>query len=169
MTAEELYELVIEVFGARGEKTNTSALCVLQKHADVLIGAIQNTPLQFKKEPTEHNDLRDARENIDSSRGKGEWTGYHAEMLIVSALLNYVAIDTSQSTENIKVALHEKVGDVSICADATCCKHCANMLDALGINYYGGKGNAGLTGWWNPLTDNVAPNGSLEFAKDIPE
>lgn len=166
MTAEELHDLVIAQFGERGDKSNTSALCTLGKFPNVIIGAVQGSA--FTKTPEGFDDIRDARENVDSKRNKSEWTGYHAEMIILSALLNYAEIDTSQSSDAIKVALENGCGEVVIGADAPCCKHCGNMLDALGIKYHGDKGAAGLTGWWNPISDNVAANGSLEFAKDIP-
>jgi hypothetical protein len=166
MTAEELHDLVIAQFGERGDKSNTSALCTLGKFPKVIIGAVQGSA--FTKTPEGFDDVRDAREVVDTKRKKSEWTGYHAEMIILSALIGYSEIDSTQTLAAIKLTLENKCGTIVIGADAPCCKHCGNMLDALGIKYHGDKGAAGLTGWWNPISDIVAANGSLEFAKDIP-
>jgi hypothetical protein len=166
MDEDELNDLVLAVFGARGTKTNTSALGVVENHPDVILGAIQRST--FSARPEGFSDVRDARSYAVSRLAKGEWTGYHAEMLIVSAILKILSIDKDQSIASIKAELDSAAGQITICADAPCCKHCGNMLDALGINYHGDKAAAGLTGWWNPFKDKVAENGTPEFSKEIP-
>jgi hypothetical protein len=166
MPPAALNALVLAIFGARADAATTSALGSIAAFPNTIIGAIQGSP--WVGNPVGFNDVRDARNAVDTGRKKSEWTGYHAEMMILNAILGYLNISTAQSHAQIAVALANATGGVSITANAPCCKHCGNMLDALGVAYHGAKGAAGLTGWWNPLTDVVTPNGSPEFARDIP-
>lgn len=168
MTAEELNGVVMAVFGPRGDKAYTSALGTLTKHPEVLIGAIQGSPFKPAAAIEGFTDVRDGRADADTKTKLSERTGFHAEMLILSALINYLEIDPAQPLANLRAELLSGAGTITITADAPCCKHCGSMLDALGISYYGAKAAAGLTGWWNPLTDKVTPNGSPEFQKAIP-
>lgn len=166
MPPAALNALVLAIFGPRDNAATTSALGHMAAHPTSIIGAIQGSA--WVGAPAGYNDVRDARNDVDTGRKKSEWTGYHAEMIILNAILGYLAIDTSQSHAQIAVDLANATGGVSITANAPCCKHCGNMLGALGVGYHGAKGPAGLTGWWNHLTDVVTPNGSLEFAQAIP-
>ena len=111
----------------------------------------------------------DARDHLNTRRKKGEWTGYHAEMMIVSAMLAMLQRDARTLTiQQAKELLTYQGAKCVIAANAPCCKHCAAMLEALDIEHPAGSAKASLTGWWNPLTDEVYPQASAEFQKDIP-
>jgi hypothetical protein len=164
--AETLNALVLSVFGARGTRKHTSGLGHVGGYPTIILGAIQGHP--FTLTTLQGFDrIVDARESLESKLKKGEWTAYHAEMMILRAVLQILKIKTDTSYEQISAEL-KNFGGLVICADAPCCKHCGNMLDKLKIEYHGEKGAHGLTGWWNPLTDKAVSNGVLEFQKDIP-
>lgn len=111
-------------------------------------------------------DVVDARNFVLTGRKKGEWTGYHAEMVIVSCWLNELngALAPPATAQGLFA-----VGQRIIAANATCCKHCHFMLNYLGIQHpIPPIPTASLTGWWNPLTDARFPHADPEFARNIP-
>ncbi|MDE3137964.1 MAG: hypothetical protein KGL59_15390, partial [Acidobacteriota bacterium] len=104
-------------------------------------------------------DFADADKIIESrylattGRKLSQWTGYHAEMIVLSAMLCANAWDPKKIA-NIGGKLAE-AGGALICANATACHHCGELMDSLKVAYYGDKGEKSNTAWWNPLTDAV--------------
>ncbi len=165
-----LVNQVIKSFGKREKKDPTSALGI---HGDgEYYGCTQNKALSEKLAI----DVNDARtitgEGIN--RNYGEMTGFHAEMMIVYAWKKALDIKQDDNMANMIEAFKKAMKETQykegiIAANATCCKHCKNMLNKLDINSYGKGGSSTLTGWWNPLTEKVIPNGDKAFKEDIPE
>jgi hypothetical protein len=111
----------------------------------------------------------DARDGVKTKiKRKGERTGYHAEMMIVSAMLTHLSKDATTLTVLEAAKILKTHGPAVIVANADCCKHCAGMLRLLGIPYAGKAGKGTNTGWWNPFTDKVYANADPEFQKDVP-
>ncbi|RKH31185.1 hypothetical protein D7V77_00505 [Corallococcus sp. CA041A] len=166
--------MVIRDFGdrAKGSGTNTTAYGYL-KQEDKFFVAKQGGPVNYPilvpgPDPMKLRVIKkpkDARVYCKTYRNMGEWTGYHAEMIIVSGMLGFLSTDAR--TCEIDQAKRLLTGSI-ICANASCCMHCGNMLDELGIAYHEPKGAAGLTAWWNPLTDKRVENGTPEFKVPIP-
>jgi len=169
MDADALGKLVIKTFGDRGSAQCTSGFGMLTKDGETTIfGAVQGGTFKVTKIDGHDkiNNIVDARENIKTRRKKGEWTGYHCEMLILQAMLNKYELFAA-TTQGVAGNLKQK-GGVVVAANAPCCHHCGSMLDAVGIGYPGKKGERGDTGWWNPLTDAVFANASREFRDSVP-
>jgi len=177
MTAKQLYDITIEIFGNRNENDQapTAALGVIKKQVGVY-AAVQGKVIRVDQFEQIHEALRsmwdveeeqvvDSRELAQTARKKSEWTGYHAEALVLSAMIS--ANVWRRERNAVRAALAE-CGGAIITANATACKHCGFLMDDLGIEYYGDKGAAGLTGWWNPITDGRYPQASHEFASNIP-
>ena len=120
--------------------------------------------------------LDDCRNNVVTRRKKGEWTGYHAEMIIVSRWIKMAQPGiTAQELPAKAKTIVERLTQMPpkqrmiIAANAECCKHCHYMLAHLGIEHpIPTNPTATKTGWWNPLTDEVYANASPEFKKNIP-
>ena len=104
-------------------------------------------------------------------------------MVIVSAWLRrlYGGIEVNQLNKEFAPAAIERfrtwaendrkngISNFLIAANAPCCAHCCNMLDVLNIMHPEPDVPVrSRTGWWNPLTDEVAENGTPEFLKDVP-
>lgn len=162
---DRLQAIAYEVYGERGSDENqepTGAVGHMPR-IQVLFMARQGGPTL-----TERTGYWDARDHLSTRRKKGEWTGYHAEMMIVSAMVTMLSRDARELTVTQARELLGQAGAPTIVANAPCCKHCSNMLELLGITHPSGPKKASLTGWWNPFTDEVFPNGSLEFRKDVP-
>lgn len=165
------------LFGERNEddrQVPTSALGRMAQ-VDVLFMVKQGGPVTMEDVAvatlaTQMGKVIDARELVNTSRKKSEWTGYHAETMILSAMLQYLSCDLREMDVDYAKALLGSGGSgpTTICANAPCCKHCANLLDRLEIAYNSTSGKAGLTGWWNPFTDEVYAHSSPQFNKDIP-
>lgn len=171
MTPEKLHALLIKSFGERGKKTATTAMCWVKTNPEALVGAKQGGTFKMDK-PKGVTRIVDARGSAVTRLTKTEWTGFHAEMIIISALLNLGEFKPINGAKlklaATKTFLQKNYKEVIIVADAPCCKHCGHMLDKLGVSYHGKKGAAGLTGWWNPLTDKVTPNADAGFQKEVP-
>lgn len=112
----------------------------------------------------------DSRNYVQTFRRKSEWSSYHAESIILSGMVSIgLGRDIREmSMEQIEAEFARR-GGAYICANAPCCKHCGNLLTELKIKFYERSPNAGLTGWWNPVTDNVIANGDHAFKDDIPQ
>lgn len=162
---ERLESLTVELFGSRGDSETQEATAAIGHipRIQVLFMSRQGGPVTV-----ERSGYWDARDHLKTRRKKGEWTGYHAEMMIVSAMVSMFSRDARDLTVTQARELLSQCGAPTIAANAPCCKHCSNMLDLLGITHPPGSPKASLTGWWNPFTDDVYPNGSLEFRKDVP-
>ena len=111
----------------------------------------------------------DVRAYVSTSRKKSEWSSYHAEALVLSGMVKIgLGWDLRQhSMEEVRNAFAD-AGGAYICADAPCCFHCGNLLTALGVGIYEHSQNAGLTGWWNPVSDERISNGDLAYKEEIP-
>jgi hypothetical protein len=103
-----------------------------------------------------------------STKKKGEWTGFHAEMMILSAMMNANGWRGQINSLNDLKALVRQAGGAMIAANATTCKHCGNLMTRAGIEVPGKIGNASLTAWWNPILDKTFPQADQEFAKSVP-
>jgi hypothetical protein len=179
VTADELYDLVIAMFGVRAGSEGqapTSAVGVIKDQAGVYV-VVQGRPFDSYEELSEtweehfgedlpEDEIIDARNLLVTARKKGEWTGYHAEMMIVGAMISANAWN-HLNWAGVKAQIAANGGAV-ICANAPCCLHCGSALDDLGIEYHGVKGVASNTAWWNPVNDLRAAHGSGEFMKLIP-
>lgn len=118
----------------------------------------------------------DCRNNVTTRLPKGEWTGYHAEMLIVNRWLKllYPTIQYRNLSVDFAYQLrtnhHETFSNSIIAANADCCLHCHNLLTWLGIQHpTPSNPKRTNTGWWNPLTDFRAGHGTPAFAMAIPD
>src|SRR3954471_2018164 len=101
VTANELYALVIAMFGVRAGSEGqapTSAVGVIKEQAGVYV-VVQGRPFDSYEELSEAweehfdedlpvDEIIDARNLLVTARKKGEWTGYHAEMMIVGAMIS---------------------------------------------------------------------------------
>jgi len=165
-TLDRIESLATDLFGTRGESENQepTGAAGLMPRVQVLFVAKQGGPVVTE----EIGPYWDARVYLYTKRKKGEWTGYHAEMMIVSAMLRMLSRDARDLTVMEAKDLLGQCGAPVIAANAACCKHCSNMLDLLGIVHPTGSTKASLTGWWNPFTDAVYAHGSTEFGKDVP-
>ena len=165
--ASHFADLANRVFGVRSESEGQEATGAIGRmpRIQVLFVSRQGGPVVVEGIGA----YWDARDHLNTRRKKGEWTGYHAEMMIVSAMLSMLRRDARGLTiQQAKELLTYDGGKCVIAANAPCCKHCSNMLDALDIEHPPGSTKASLTGWWNPLTDEVYPQASSEFQKNIP-
>jgi hypothetical protein len=177
MDANQLHEIVIELFGDRNtdDQRPTAALGIIKGQAGVyaavqgkVIKADQFRDIQRELDVAHDVSLEqvvDAREMTVTVRKRSEWTSYHAEMLVLSAMMNANVWNRDVDTVTANILRNE---GAIICANATACRHCGYLMDRLGIEYHGAKGLAGLTGWWNPITDGRYAHGTSEFAKTIP-
>jgi hypothetical protein len=179
MTPEAMQKICEDVFGKRsasGKQEPTGAVGAWgDREVDgktVFFIAKQGGPMPPGLTPTDKAVIWDARDHVVTKLGKSEWTGYHAEMIIVSAMLKTLHAGKMWKTgDNANASAMGKynafLGTV-IAANAACCKHCHAMLVELGIKRPDPAGDPSLTGWWNPLTDEVFPNGSAGFLTDLP-
>jgi hypothetical protein len=126
-------------------------------------------------QPAKARGVVDCRDGVLTMRGRGEWTGYHAEMIIVSRWIGllFPGLTYLDLTAGNKLTIEQRfqglAGRFLIAANAPCCKHCDNMLTRLRIVHpVPAVQKHSLTAWWNPLLDKRAANGSTEFGKDIP-
>jgi len=161
---DRVIALVERVFGKRGKGggQDATAAAGIMPRIQVAFFARQGGPVDV-----DFHGFWDARDHLKTRRKKGEWTGYHAEMMIVSAMVSMYSMDARDlSVSQAKILLNQ-AGAPAIAANADCCAHCAKMLDALGISRPEGADKASLTGWWNPFTDDVYANGSVEFRNFI--
>ena len=124
----------------------------------------------------------DCRDGVITKRKKSEWTGYHAEMIIVSRWMKLLwpALQPGQigpkEFETATLAFKTKLSGTMIVANAPCCKHCHNMLVKIGVQHPAPATDAfgqavlkaSLTAWWNPFTDVCVPQGDGDFANAIP-
>jgi hypothetical protein len=179
MTPEQMQLICEGVFGVRGAGGGQEATGGVGAFGDQAIDgktiffiAKQGGPIPANLTPRDNAILWDARNHVTTRRGKGEWTGYHAEMIIVSAMLKMLRAgnlwERGGVTDTGGIEGYNRWLGTVIAANAACCKHCHAMLTALGIKRPDPAGPAGLTGWWNPLTDEVYGNGTTEFNKSIP-
>jgi hypothetical protein len=205
MNLDELTCVCNTVFPARGSEQKTGAVGHLKEYPingngqKTLFVAQQGT--KFSSDTAETSkvvggaskirEVSDCREHVTTKRNRGEWTGYHAEMIIVSAwlkLLNLVISTNDLGHDHVdqfKTAFErlsdcplivqaglEKMGSPNrpmIVANAPCCLHCHNMLTFLSIEHpVPADPKQSLTGWWNPLTDKSVPNHDFAGAGDIP-
>jgi hypothetical protein len=178
MKLHKVDNLAIIIFGSRekqGKQKATSAVGRYKMY-DQLFLATQNASITvptYEKARSlipEEGEVVDARNIFNSKIQKGEWTGYHAEMIVLTAMFNtHTSNDIKNSTlENLKTFIEDQ-GGAEIFANAQPCKHCANFLQKIGITFNDtGDRKPSLTGWWNPLTDEVYSHGTPEFNKDIP-
>jgi|GEM_PF-6507908 len=118
-------------------------------------------------------DVDDCRAGVITFRKKGEWVGYHAEMIIVSRWIKLLFPATTADTLTGRTAQAYQTAFAAhnflIVANAPCCKHCHNMLTYLGIAHpVPNPIKHSLTGWWNPLTDERFANSSEAFGNAIP-
>jgi|ERR1051326_279477 hypothetical protein len=157
---DRVVALVERVFGKRGTgggQEATAAAGIIPR-IQVAFFSRQGGPVTV-----EGHGYWDARDHVSTRRKKGEWTGYHAEMMIVSAMVSMFSQDARNLSVSQAKYLLSQAGAPAIAANADCCAHCAKMLDKLGIARPSGSDKTSLTGWWNPFTDEVYPNGSSEF------
>jgi len=131
----------------------------------------QLSPLRLK---FKLRDVDDCRNGVITHLKKTEWTGYHAEMIIVSRWIRmlYPALQpealTKENAHHI-IQKFKSLNTLIIAANAPCCKHCHHMLTKLGIAHPVPRElKHSLTAWWNPLTNERFENGSPEFAKNTP-
>jgi len=171
--ADTLQEFVANKYGTRTveEQAETVAMGFVKQRPDYLYAGQQGSEVSNNKKKVQFNNQQatvfGVRDNVVTKLNKSEWTGYHAEMIVFSGMLAAFKIDVTKSNvSKLKDTLADY--EVAICANAPCCKHCANFLDAVGVKYKNKSSNAGNTGWWNPVKDKVAAHGSEEFAKPIP-
>ncbi|WP_281557984.1 hypothetical protein [Thalassomonas sp. RHCl1] len=178
----ELQQILMEQIGKRGaggKQAPTSALCWASHFPKQLIGATQKGPFKIKEIPG-YDSIIDGRspECIQTTIcNVTQWTGYHAEMITLAALLfkhriieklNTAKGDKNPDYSACQTELKNTCGEVYIAANAPCCKHCHNLLTKLGVKHSPVEGAPGNTGWWNPLNDTVYENGSPAFQKDLP-
>ena len=167
---KELYKQIVDSFGKRENNQRTSALGI--DGDGKYYGCIQGTSLKGKLA----KQLIDAGKITMEGLGRtyGEMTGFHAEMMIVYAWKIALGIEASDKMSDMIKDFQEAMAKTKykhgvIAANAPCCKHCKNMLEILGIKYYGKGAKASLTAWWNPFTEKVIPNGDMAFKDAIPE
>jgi hypothetical protein len=173
--SHDMQSNVDSLYGKRGESDPTSALGKMAKY-DVWFMVKQGGPVS--KEDIAvltlathfQPQIIDARDLVQTKRKKSEWTGYHAEAMVLSGMLAFLSVDIRTKTfDEVKLILGSTgAGPTTICANAPCCKHCANLLAKVGVAYDSTSGKPGNTGWWNPFSDTVAGHGTSEFQKDIP-
>jgi hypothetical protein len=178
--AQRLQLAIVSVFGARDAKAKkgkssqkpTVAAGYLKSGGRLLI-ARQGGPIAAElgnalQSFVSAHAWADARDLVSSKLNKGEWTSYHAEMMIVSGLLAELAIKApTTDSAKAKVTLAGAGGFV-VSANAPCCKHCTGMLTKLGAEFETASDDAGLTGWWNPFLDRAFPQADKEFQKTVP-
>jgi hypothetical protein len=178
-TSDKLHELVITMFGERAGaegQSPTSAIGTLRAQPGVYV-AIQKRPFRDFPGLSAHwanhfgealleEFIVDARELLLTRRKRDEWVGYHAEMVVLGAMISANCWD-ELGWDGVKDRIAANGGAV-ICANAPCCLHCGSALDDLGIDYKTPKGPPSLTGWWNPVNDLRADHGSDEFGRVIP-
>jgi hypothetical protein len=168
--ASNLLELALKWFGKRGAPIAGSS----KQAPTVGIGYMSNVNLFFVAKqggpcPAVPGKYCDAGNSASTSRKMSEWTGYHSEMLIISAMLAYLKTDARSVTiDQARILLKEHGGTIVIAANADCCKHCSNVLESLGCSFAVKSSTASLTGWWNPFNDKVYAQADAEFSKDIP-
>ena len=180
-TKEELYTFCKTIFGERGEsgkQAPTHAIGLIHGQEGVYVvkqgGPIAEVTAKsvvkaWKEKDWDGNlvdiwSVIDGRNLATSHLGKSEWTSFHAEALIVSAMMSANIITAAS-------ALKEGVsnnGGAIICSNCPACYHCAKMLDGLGIQYGATDGKTSLTGWWNPFVDKVYAQASEEFRTEVP-
>jgi hypothetical protein len=170
--AEQLSGIVFEAFGSRGgasgkqEATaaigfvrNQVGLYVVKQGGPVSQGHLDRIAESWTRQGFDRRDFVDAESIVQgrylaqTGRKLSEWTGYHAEMIILSAIISANAKGPPIGVQQVKTLL-ESAGGAVICANATACEDCGKMMDSLGIAYHGAKGNPSLTAWWNPLDDS---------------
>lgn len=176
-TLNDFYNATIAIFsnrGGDGTQQPTAAMGYIKHQVGIYVvkqgGPVNEQvynvlPQKFQEldwdEPVDVNEIIDSRYLAQTGRKFSEWTGYHAEMVILSAMLSANAL-SDLSFDNVKRFLSENGGAV-ICANATACYHCGSFMSALGIEYHGGRGKRSLTGWWNPLSDRRYNNSDHTF------
>jgi len=194
-TAEEFEAFVIKLFGQRGgtgkKQKPTAAVGYLKGQAGLYLvvqkGAVSHDTLasagqlwkekwaadvvkvgEFEDDDEEEEDdaVMDASWLASSRLKKSERTGFHAEMVVVSAMLS--ANNWKPKTlGELKTYIAAQQGAM-IVANAQACKHCGNFMTETGIGFVGGIGAASLTGWWNPILDRVFAHGGTEWGKSVP-
>lgn len=185
MDVYSLQSLCIARFGQRdmpGVQNQTTAVGM---RGALIYSAKQSSPVDDYQVlvPTERGFLIrqqiDARKKTVTKRPLSERGCYHAEMIVVSAWVNDI-LGVSDS-RFLRVANYDSLRDrfraesasrpLMIAANADVCFHCGNLLRDLGILFPNvGYPKKGLTGWWNPLTDNVIPNADTAFqTQEIPK
>lgn len=183
--AEQLHEIVSNGIGDRGgdgTQEPTAAIGFLKSQVGLYFakqgGVVSQSVMdkvkaEWTKGKFETRDYLDADNHIQarwlaqSQRKVSEWTGYHAEMVIISAMLSANGKSLPITVADT-VTMLKSCGGAVICANAKACWHCASMMTALNIEYHGGKGKKSLTAWWNPLTDERFASSSVQFGADIP-
>jgi len=182
---DELYKFCKDIFGERGKTDDgttkqapTYAVGLIHGQMGVYVvkqgGPINDDTAKkvvnaWKEKEWDGNlkdiwSVIDARNLATSQLRKNEWTSFHAEALVVSAMLSANNITTA---EQLKAGIKD-LGGALICSNCPACYHCAKMLDGLGIGYGETDGKKSLTGWWNPFTDKAYPQASKEFKDDVP-
>lgn len=178
VTADDLHHLVIEIFGDRAASAQapTAAIGVIQEQSSVYV-AVQDgvfhgygTLVDAWNDRCDYDidttDIVDARYLLRTSRGSSEWAGYHAEMMIVGAMI-CANVWEPFDWAGVKALLGEHGGAV-ICANAPACWHCGNAMDDLEITYYHGSGVRSLTAWWNPVSDHRVAHGGTTWLHAVP-
>ncbi len=165
---------VDSLYGQRGQSDPTSAAGRMAKYKELFMvkqgGPVTKEDIAVALLGTHFGTVIDVRDLVQTDRKKGEWTGYHAEAMLLSGMLAFLSVDIREKTfDEVKLMLGSTgAGPTTICANAPCCKHCANLLAKVGVAYDSTSGKPGNTGWWNPFSDTVAGHGTSEFQKDIP-
>ena len=173
-TCQELGVMLWRTVGARAENGQQAGTVALGSWQQQLFVAMQQgTVREFDElknrlyEECERIEkpvttIANAREITNRGMRVSEWTGKHAEMMVLYAMR--------------KVIPGARLQDACIAANAQLCYFCANMLTRLGAKGGGltvqglqlARGPRSLTGWWNPVNDTVYGNGSPEWTQELP-
>lgn len=154
LCVDTMKDLIIKVYGPR-KGTNTSAIGVIVGREEIYM-ATQNAALKscysdvmktkmktLLKGVYKSGNVVDARGEVVTDRKRCEWTGYHAEMIILSAMVKVVLGGWVGKDINSRVDKVKSWGETYIVANADCCYHCGKMLDILGVGYGGRKSELG--------------------------
>lgn len=189
LSIENLGHMLWLAHGAReehGTQASTVAVGWYTRRPTEMFIAFQNNPPEINRTYIRERLLRECAQRgvqvgtlwdgrsislRESGRPAGEMTGMHAEMLVLSAMME------------MNIPWGALAGESIIVANAKPCLFCENLLTRLDITA-GGLTSEGLhkcnefgqapprkplTGWWNPFNNTVySSNNQQDWDQDIP-